>query len=276
MRKLLLILCIALLGACKKEGPRYNGYIDADLTYLSSNTPGRLEKLFVERGQSVRAHQQLFKLEQTSDHYQVAFSQYNQASLTAQRKEIVDQIRYGEINYHRTKLMRKEHAASQNDLDLAKKDLDVLKNQLAALDFQIRGNVVNTADKTWQLDRKEGYAGEPGIIFDTYFTQDEYVQAGQPVVSLITRANIKVVFFVPETALSRLKLHAKVKLSTDGVADLGAGQISYISNLAQYTPPIIYSREARQSLVFRVEARLDAPELNQVHLGQPVTLDVVT
>lgn len=274
MRKLILLVLIILLSACKKHGRFYNGYIDADLVYLSSNYAGRLNQLFVHRGESVQKDRPLFKLEQTREYFSVAMSKYMQHNLDAQRKALMDQIQYAETNYQRIIKMRKGDAASQNDLDVAKKDLDVLKEQLASINFQIASNYVDTADKNWQVQRKENAAHDAGIIFDTYFTEHEYVQAGQPVLSLITQKNIKVVFFVPEKELNQIQLNQKVKITSDENPKLATGFINYIANIAQYTPPIIYSREERQDLVFRVEAHVDAANLRLLHLGQPVSLEL--
>ncbi len=275
MHKLALLLMMILLSACKDKSHEYNGYIDAELTYLSSNFAGQLTDLSVRRGQSVEKNQLLFKLEQTSEQYGVERSQFAQNNLLAQRKEILDQIHYEDINYKRNLGMQKHNAASQNDVDVSKKNVDVLNNQLKAIDFQIKSSQVDTADKLWQVARKEGHANDPGIVFDTYFTQNEYVQAGQPVLSLVTRQNIKVIFYVPEKELSHISLNDKVNLSSDGNPNLGTGTIRYISNIAQYTPPIIFSREERQNLIFRVEAGIDSPNLNAIHLGQPVSLEIV-
>jgi len=275
MRQLILFSVFFLLSSCKDDDSVYNGYIDADMTYLSSNYPGRLTDLFVVRGQSVNKDQLLFKLEKTDESFKVEMSRLTQNNLNAERQGILDTIHYNEINYRRTLQMRKQNAASQNDLDIAKKDFDVSKSQLAALDFQIKTNRVDTEDIEWQMARKENYASNQGLIFDTYFTKGEYVQAGQPVVSLITKQNIKVIFFVPEKDLSKISLNDKIQLSSDGSSHLATGTIRYISNTAQYTPPIIYSREDRGNLVFRVEARIDKPNLNQLHLGQPVSLEFV-
>ena len=275
MRKLMVLCIVILLCSCKQSGPQYNGYIDADLTYLSSNFAGRLTDLLIYRGEHVKKDQLLFKLEQTSESYGVAISQFNNQNLLAQRQEIINQLHYNEINYRRVVLMRKQNAASQTDLDTAIRDLDVAKNQLDAIDFQIKGGQVDTADKKWQVQRKENHASDPGIIFDTYFTKGEYVQAGQPVLSLITKRNIKVIFFVPEKDLSTTLLNSKINISSDGQPKLATGTISYVSKVAQYTFPLLYSRAERQYLVFRVEARIDTPDLNQLHLGQPVSLEFV-
>ena len=273
MHKLILFFLILLLTSCEEKPPRYNGYIDADLTYLSSSFPGQLKDLYVERGRPVQKNQLLFKIEQTNDNFEIDSSELTQKNLLSQREELINQIKYDQLNYHRILKMKKEEAASQNDLELAQTDLEVLNNRLSAINFQIKASKVSTASKKWQAGKKEGYASDHGIIFDTYFTKDEYVQAGQPLLSLITTNNIKVIFFIPETELSTTLLNTKIQISSDGNKTLGTATINYISQIAQYIPPIIYSREERQNLVFRVEARIDNPNLNQVHLGQPVSLE---
>jgi HlyD family secretion protein len=49
-----------------------------------------------------------------------------------------------------------------------------------------------------------------------------------------------------------------------------AGRVSFVSPRAEYTPPVIYSRESRGKLVFMVEA-VFAPEVAaRLHPGQPV------
>ena len=275
MRKLIFLLMAVLLSSCKDKPPHYNGYIDADLTYLSSNFSGRLVDLAVFRGDTVHKDQPLFKLEQISEQYEADISQYTEKNLIAQRQQLIEKLHYNETNYLRTLKMNKHSAASQNSLDLAKQDLDVLKDQVNAIDFQIKSSQVDVTNKKWQISRKEGSATDTGIVFDTYFTKDEYVQAGQPVLALITKRNIKVIFYVAETALSHIILNQKVNISTDGNPTLATGRIRYISNIAQYTPPIIYSREQRQELVFRVEAKIDSPDLNHIHLGQPVSLELL-
>src|SRR3990167_105355 len=275
MRKWILVFVILFLCACQRNTPKFNGYIDADLTYLSSDKSGRLEYLFVKRGDFVKAAQPLFKLEQFSEKADVKISYFDQKNLSAQRQQVLDQLHYAEINYLRTKKMLQDRAASQNTLDVAKKDLDVLKSQLAGIDFQIKGSLVNTAVKTWWVSRKEGIANEEGLVFDTYFTQNEYIQAGQPVLALIIKQNIKVIFFVPEPLLSKIKLNSQVKIMFDGSPSI-LGKINYISNIAQYTPPIIYSLEDRQKLVFRVEACVNVANLRDLHLGQPVTVEVLS
>lgn len=275
MRKLLFAgLILLLLTACKKEDKSFSGYVDTDLVYLSADFGGRLNELAVLKGQLVKKNQFLFKLEQTSELYNVAMSQLHNKELLAQKKQIITQLGYNTINYHRIMEMRQQNAASQNDLDAAQRDLNVSKQQLAAINVTLKSNQAATSDKQWQVTRKENFAPERGIIFDTYYTKGEFVPTGYPIVSLITKNNIKAIFFVPEEKLSQLRLNEQVTIKTDKNDHFATGHIFYMSNIAEYTPPIIYSREERSRLVFRIEAKIDSPDLEKIHLGQPVTLEL--
>jgi HlyD family secretion protein len=48
--------------------------------------------------------------------------------------------------------------------------------------------------------------------------------------------------------------------------------VSFVSPKAEYTPPVIYSRESRAKLVFLVEARPAAADATRLHPGQPVEI----
>ena len=276
MRAILFFLLIFSLTSCDEQSNYYNGYIDADMTYLASNFAGRLDNLLVRRGQQVNKDQLLFQLEQTNNDYIIGMSELTQKQLLAQKEELLSQQAYAENNYHRILAMRKKDAASQNDLELARTNFIILNNKLAAIDLQIKASALDTADKNWEKKRKQNYAKTNGIVYDTYFNQGEYVQAGQPIVSLITKNNIKAVFFVPEPYLSHLSLNQRIRIVTDGDSQPARGTISYIAHVAQYTPPIIYSKEERSRLVFRIEAHIEHPNLERIHLGQPVAIELLS
>lgn len=270
----LLIFCSLLVG-CKPKPLIFNGYIDADLVYLSSDYPGRLSKLLVHRGDHVKPHQPLFSLEQTSEKLAVAIGETNRQALVAQKQQLLAQLHYNESNYHRTLQTRKANAASQLDLEATERDLQNLREQIAAIDAQIEGSHFDIQNRQWQVSRKEGIAPSNGLIYDTFYTEAEYVQAGQPILALVTPQYIKVIFYVPEKQMSSMALNKKIILHADNANNLAQGKISYISNTAQFTPPIIYSIENRHELIFRVEAHLIKPNLDHIHLGQPVSLEIV-
>jgi HlyD family secretion protein len=61
-----------------------------------------------------------------------------------------------------------------------------------------------------------------------------------------------------------------VKVSCDGCETDLTARVSFISDKAEYTPPVIYSMEERAKLVFLMEAKPDKPSAFRV--GQPVSV----
>jgi HlyD family secretion protein len=147
-------------------------------------------------------------------------------------------------------------AARSDLLDAARSDLDAAKARLQ----QAR----------WQLDQKNQAAPAAGLVFDTFFREGEFVPAAYPVVSLLPPLNIKIRFFVPEDLLGGLAVGKKVTVSLDGRPAPLQAEITYISPRAEYTPPVIYSRQTRAKLVFMIEAVPDTETAAALHPGQPV------
>jgi HlyD family secretion protein len=111
-------------------------------------------------------------------------------------------------------------------------------------------------------------------VHDTFFVAGEWVPAGKPVVSLLPPGNIKLRFFVPATVVGALHVSQNIKAACDGCGAPLAATISYVSPAAEFTPPVIYSREARTKLVFMVEARPSAADAARLKPGQPVDVSL--
>ena len=75
------------------------------------------------------------------------------------------------------------------------------------------------AQAQWRLDQKKLVAPSDAFVFDTLYRPGEFIDAGQPVVSLLPAANIRVRFFVPATALAQLPAGTAVHIKTTGAKD---------------------------------------------------------
>src|SRR2546422_518462 len=118
----------------------------------------------------------------------------------------------------------------------------------------------------WRLEQKSVAAPVSGLVQDTFFVIGEWVPAGRPVASLLPPGNVKARFYVPETVLSSVQIGKTIEIRCDGCQALDA-KVSYVSSQAEYTPPVLYSKESRSKLLFLVEARLPNAQLRP---GQPV------
>ena len=93
-----------------------------------------------------------------------------------------------------------------------------------------------------------------------------------PVVRMLPPGNVKVRFFVPETVVGEIKPGRKVILRCDGCAAEIPADVSFISDQPEYTPPVIYSNETREKLVFMIEARPAVENAPSLRPGQPLTV----
>jgi HlyD family secretion protein len=78
-------------------------------------------------------------------------------------------------------------------------------------------------------------------------------------VSLLPPERVKLVLFVPETAMAGVMPGGTLLVRCDGCPAGVSARVTRVASQAEYTPPIIYSVGSREKLVFRVEAVPDRP-----------------
>ncbi len=93
-------------------------------------------------------------------------------------------------------------------------------------------------------------------------------------VVLLPPQNIRVRAFVPETWIARIHPGDRVRVIVDGISEPFIGSVSFISPQAEYTPPVIYSRESRSKLVFMIEVVFAPETAAQLHPGQPADVQL--
>lgn len=302
-------LALPALAACTNDGPRsYQGYAEGEYVRVAAPFAGTLEVLEVKRGARVNAGDSLFTLEQENEAAARREARERLKNAEAHLADLRKGKRPSEIGavqaqlgqaeaaaqYSKSQLQRAEDLVAQNfvardrlDEARATHDRDIqrvaeLKAQLATARLAARPDEIKAAEHNveaakaalaqaeWKLDQKTVKAAVAGLVQDTYFVRGEWVNANQPVVSLLPPQNIKVRFFVPERELGILKVGQKLVLACDGCPARIPAVVSYISPQAEYTPPVIYSQQERAKLVFLIEARPAPEDVEKLHPGQPL------
>jgi HlyD family secretion protein len=174
-----------------------------------------------------------------------------------------------EATYQRNRELRDSPSAvvSAQELDQSRSQRDAGKAQVAsqqaALDLA-----------RWSFDQKRQFAPADAQVHDTLYRPGEYVAAESPVVELLPPTNIKVRFFVPQEDLAQVTIGGRVSVRCDGAAHPFDATVNYISTQAEYTPPVIYSRETRANLVFMIEARFSPADAAELRPGQPADVQL--
>jgi len=308
----ILLFATFLVSSCTEKPTDYfQGYVEGEYVLVSSPLAGRLEVLAVSRGQDVARGEQLFVLEHDREQAAVseaeqgvarakniladlekgkrpteisaleaklkqARSTYNLARGEFERRQLLfgqELIPREEFDRARTEMERSASSVAQLEAELETAKLGARSDLLDAARADVEKAVYNLQQARWQLEQKSQAAPAAGFVYDIFYREGEFVSGAYPVVSLLPPDHVKIRFFVPETILGQVTVGDNVSVSLDGRDQAVTAAISYISPSAEYTPPVIYSRETRAKLVYMIEAVPDPAAAADLHPGQPV--DVV-
>ena len=296
---LFLALCVA---ACSNAPPAgYPGYVEGEYVRVAAPLSGTLLKLAVERGSQVERGAPLFTLEseQETAARAEAEARVRQAQATlanlekvaavrAQLAQAQAALRQSEADLVRARKLvadkflppqKGDEALAARDRDRARvaelsqqvqiANLPARSDEIAAASAEVKAATDALAQAQWRVEQKSQASPAAGLVADTLYRPGEWVSAGAPVVSLLPPANVKVRFYIPETLVGTLREGDAVVVRCDGCGGDIAAKIRFIAAQAEFTPPVIYSRENRANLVFLVEARPDTPNA-AFHPGLPV------
>jgi HlyD family secretion protein len=295
-------------GCSKPTRDVVQGYIEGDYVYVASPFAGKLESLPVQRGTQAKAGDPLFTLESVAESAarDLAASRLEEGrakladALKGKRPEEIDAIKaaldqirtalaLSESELDRQAKLNASGASTAQDLDRARSTRDQNRQGVSQLEAELRSAQLGSrgdqiaaaranvqaldaalAKADWDLRQKHQDATQAGEVFDTLYRVGEWVAAGRPVVVLLPPQNIKLRTFVPETRLGTIHPGDSVRVTIDGLPEAIIGKVSFVSPQAEYTPPVIYSRESRSKLVFLIEAVFDPAAAAKLHPGQPV------
>lgn len=86
----------------------------------------------------------------------------------------------------------------------------------------------------------------------------EVVAGGGRVLNLVDLTDVYMTFFLPETIAGRVGLGSEVRLVLDMAPEyVIPARISFVADVAQFTPKTVETQSERQKLMFRVKARID-------------------
>jgi len=174
------------------------------------------------------------------------------------------------IDDARAQFQREDAHVKELEAALATAKMPARSDEIRAAEAEARAAKEVVAQSEWKLAQRAVATPAAGLVHDTYFVVGDWVPAGSPVASVLPPANVKVRFYVPEPLLGGLKLGQSVTVNCDGCAAPFAASIQFIADRAEFTPPVLYSKENRAKLVYLVEAKPAPADASRLHPGQPV------
>lgn len=305
---------VLLLGACSDAEQRsFQGYVEGDYLYLAAPSAGYLASLNVERGSHVEAGGLVFSIEADPDQFELSTAEAQMfsaqekvinlqkprrepeiAATEAQLRTKEANLRYSEAQLKRFEILVKHGFVSDAELDQARslrdqnaaeveearKQLSIFKitlgreAEIRSAEADLTAAKARMQERLWQVDKKTVLSPAQGQITETYYRPGEWIQAGQPVVSFLPDDRRRIRFYVPETEIAKIQLGREVEASCDGCRAPVRAKVTFIAPQAEYTPPVIYSRETRAKLVFRIEAMPAPGDARRLHPGLPMIVQL--
>lgn len=297
------------LVACSEPPPEsWSGYVEGDFVYVSAPIGGQLDRLQVQAGDRVKIGDALFALDAQAELAARGEATARWVAAQAQAANTDKGRRPDELAASRAQLAQAKAAAdlaqaawrrqsdlvdkgfvSRASLDSAKAARDQSLARVAELQANLRvglqparsderaaalaqaeaqNQVLRQAE--WRLEQKQQHAPVKGQVAEVFFSEGEYVQPGQAVVSVLPPGGIKARFYVREDQIASLALGQSVSLRCDGCGQPVTATVSRIATGPEFTPPVIYSNAQRAKLVFMVEATPSAGDAAHLHPGQPL------
>jgi HlyD family secretion protein len=303
------LVAVALVPACTKTDPdSFSGYAEGEFVYVAPAVSGRLQSVEVQRGQRVERGAPLFHLDPDPESYEraAAVARAQQAAATASNlrkgkradelKAVEQQLEQARAalalstsELERNTALVKQGFQSPGKLDelRAARDRDAAHvaemqatlavaraaarpDEIAAAEAGQRAAESDLKMSRWREQQTRGAAPVNGVVQDVTYRPGEWVAQGAPVVTLLPDGAVKLRFFAPQAALSRIAPGDTVQVRCDGCPSGLTAQVRFISTEAEFTPPVIYSNESRSKLVFMVEAQPQGEAASRLRPGQPV------
>lgn len=296
-----------LISACAPPAPLAVGYVEGDYVLIAPIETAEIRSLAVARGDRVAADAAIATLEDSEVRIAVAQAGAGLAQVEAQlanlrqgrRPEELAVLEAARLSAEAAKAaaertlariedLSKRGIAAQADLDAARTQMEQTSAALAQAEANMavaklpaRPEEIRAAEQAveqakavrdqaeWRLSNRSLKAPAAGRINDVIRNPGDLAGPSAPVVSLLPDGAVKLRLYVPETQLSAVAVGADLAVQCDGCPDGLSARVTYVSPEPEYTPPVIYSLENRQKLVFLVEAKPEG-EATRLQPGQIV------
>lgn len=286
-------LAASLFSACAPAAPFAVGYVEGDYVLLAPTEVAQVEAVSVRRGDRVEPGQELVTLEKDDATIAVAQAEAALAEAQAQLANLKvgkrpEEIAVLEASVRSAKAQADEAdrvlsrtrdlsgrgistqaqldeattsvevaqaAIGQSEANLAVARLPARPEEIKAAENQVKQAEAALDEARWRLSKRTLAAPSAGRVDDVIRNPGDTAGPSAPVLSILPDGAVKLTLFIPETAFSSVKVGSEISVRCDGCGPDIRARVSYVSPDPEFTPPVIYSLENRQKLVYLVEAK---------------------
>lgn len=266
------------------EGLLYGGgRVEGTEVTVASEVAARVLESALVEGATVRAGQQLVRLDEADIRTQLDRAQAERQAAVRERDRFRRDLRTAEHHLVNARTDDQRYAALAQDGTVPVQRRDQASNALA--EAQGRVETLTTAmsqanarieamDKTVELAQSQLgktviIAPLSGTVLTKSIEVGELATPGRPIATLVDLTRVELKIYIPEKDIGKLRLGNEARIRTDAFADRYiAARVSRVDQQAQFTPRDIHVPDERTRLVFGVILALDNPQ-GQLKPGMP-------
>ncbi len=285
-----------LLSACDAPTPLATGYVEGEYVMVAPVSTAQIAGLEVARGDHVTEGTVLVRMERRDADIGLAEAAARLAEAESTLANLHEGRRDAEVNviaaalasakaqeveaeknaerferlFERGITPEAQRDDARTALDVARAKVTEMEASLAVARLPARPHEIKAAEAAlaqaqsrrdsaaWQLEKRTLTAPADGTVFEVVRREGEIAGPQAPVLSLLPDGAVLLRLYVAEPSVAGIAPGIRLAVNCDGCPPGQTATVSYVSDSPEFTPPVIYSLENRQKLVYLVEARPDA------------------
>lgn len=273
MKTIKIIISISFLSfllACNNE-EKADGYGNFEATEItvSAEAQGKLQLFDVEEGQLLEKGTALGLIDTLQLHLNKQQLLAKKATIASKSGGVLTQIdvlqeelKTAKTEQQRIQNMFSENAATQQQLDRANSQVEVLQKKIKNVESQNAPIIQEGKAIDAQIDQIEDQILKSkiinpisGTVLTKYAEPGEIASFGKPLYKIADLNQMELRVYISETQLSNIEIGQKVTVKVDSGDTMKSypGKINWISSTAEFTPKIIQTKEERVNLVYAVK-----------------------
>lgn len=273
--KLILALGLLLMAGCSGRNNTSDAYgnFEVEDFIISAEASGKLVLFNAEEGKTVNENQLIGIIDTTSLILQRKQLTAQAQAIASRIDNIEAQIQVQEqqkknlmVDKKRIENLLKDGAATQKQLDDINGAIDLVDSQIASTKTQYTSvktelKVIETqvAQVEESIAKCHIYNPVKGIILEKFTERNEVITFGRPLYKVADMNEMILRIYVSGAQLPNIRIGQEVEVQIDADEKTNrslSGQVSWISETAEFTPKIIQTKEERVNMVYAVKVRV--------------------
>ncbi|MFN2540666.1 MAG: HlyD family secretion protein [Chthoniobacterales bacterium] len=251
------VTLLIFLSACGNRSDAVSGTIEVDEAHVGPRMAGRVEKIFAQEGDRLRAGQPIVELDaaELKARGDLAAAQIESAIRDADSQEA--QLVFLRSDAQRQQDLLKRKVVSPTDAERASSAAQAQEKIVEAAKMRVIQARAQLADIDAQLAEMQVVAPAESILEVLSVKVGDVLPANREVATLLLPQHLWVRVYVPEPWLGRINIGEHVRLRVDSFPNTDFdGVVEQINRQAEFTPRNVQTVEDRIRQVFGVKIRL--------------------